>query len=112
MYAALDAGGVYRTVDGGASWARVSASTPLQTALGLAVDRRGVVYAGGYDPNGHGGVFRTADGGVRWTDVTGTLTTTWIASLALTPSGVLLAGTTAYGRESGGSVFALPVGGR
>jgi photosystem II stability/assembly factor-like uncharacterized protein len=112
MYAALDAGGVYRTVDGGASWARVSASTPLQTALGLAVDRRGVVYAGGYDPNGHGGVFRTADGGVRWTDVTGTLTTTWIASLALTPSGVLLAGTTAYGRESGGRVFALPVGGR
>jgi hypothetical protein len=38
------------------------------------------------------------------------MTTTWVASLAIAPNGSrLYAGTTAYGRESGGSVFVAGV---
>ena len=109
MYAALDAGGVYRSDDTGATWTRVSATLPITTALGLAVDRDGGLYTGGYDPLGRGGVFRSADGGRTWADLTEGMTTTWVSALALSRSGVLYAGTTAYGRESGGGVFARRV---
>ena len=80
-------------------------------SFALALDsRHGLLYAAQFDPNGHGGVFRSADGGRTWSDLTGAMSTTWIASLALDPSGrTLYAGTTAYGLESGGGVFAARV---
>ena len=54
--------------------------------------------------------FRSGDGGRTWSDLTGAMTTTWVASLSLEPSGGrLYVGTTAYGLESGGGVFAAQV---
>jgi photosystem II stability/assembly factor-like uncharacterized protein len=113
LYAGLEASGVYVSGDGGMTWTRsqVIPGTGERWSFALALDtRHGLLYAAQFDPNGHGGVFRSADGGRTWSDLTGAMWTTWIASLALDPSGrTLYAGTTAYGLESGGGVFAARV---
>jgi hypothetical protein len=108
LYAALDAGGVYKGVDSGATWTRSSQGIAATSILGLALNRRrpSTLYAGGLHPGGRGGVWRSTDAGRSWIDVTAGMTTTWTAALALAPGGrTLYAGTTAYGRESGGGVF-------
>jgi hypothetical protein len=108
LYAALDAGGVYKSVDSGATWTRPSQGIAATSILRLALDRKrpSTLYAGGYHLRGRGGVWRSTDAGRSWTDVTAGMTTTWSAALALAPRGrILYAGTTAYGRESGGGVF-------
>lgn len=114
LYLGIDGGAVIKSTDGGDSWSAPIARPPLSSVEAIAIDPRhpGTAYAGGYDAEvtGRGGVFRTIDGGATWTDITGGMTTTWTASLALSPDGSrLYAGTTAYGRESGGSVFATQV---
>jgi photosystem II stability/assembly factor-like uncharacterized protein len=113
LFAGLDAAGVFTSVDGGENWSRLQVlpGSGERWSFALALDRRHrMVYAAQFDPNGHGGVFRSGDGGRTWVDLTGGMTTTWIESLALAPAGdVLYAGTTAYGLESGGGVFAARV---
>jgi photosystem II stability/assembly factor-like uncharacterized protein len=64
LYAYASSGGVFRSTDGGQSWA--FAGRGLEPAFGcsLAVDPRnpGTVYTGG----GNLGVFKTTNGGERW----------------------------------------------
>jgi photosystem II stability/assembly factor-like uncharacterized protein len=112
VYVGIDGGAVMISSDGGRRWRGPRNRPPLPTVNALAVDARTrTVYAGGYDANGRGGVFRSNDVGATWSDVTGDMTTTWVASLAIAPNGSrLYAGTTAYGRESGGGVFAAGFG--
>jgi photosystem II stability/assembly factor-like uncharacterized protein len=114
LVAGVEAAGVYVSDDGGATWNQTTVipGSGERWSFAVAIDsKRGLLYAAQFDPNGHGGVFRSADGGRTWSDLTGALSTTWIASLALDPSGrTLYAGTTAYGLESGGGVFAAHLG--
>ncbi len=115
LYAGVELGGVQLSTDGGAHWRWISEGLP-SSILGVEIDPRRprTVYVGGYGVNSTirrpDGVFRTTDGGRTWTDITAGMTTNWVASLALNRTGTrLYAGTTGYGRESGGGVFATRV---
>ena len=68
VYAGIEGAGVFKTTNGGASWA-ATAPTPDLRVQALAIDGQSpaVVYAG---TNG-GGVFRSDDGGASWTDFNG-----------------------------------------
>lgn len=113
LFAGVEAAGVFTSDDGGATWDQrtVIPGSGERWSLAVALDsRHELLYAAQFDPNGHGGVFRSPDGGRTWSDLTSGMWTTWISSLALDPSGrTLYAGTTAYGLESGGGVFAARV---
>jgi photosystem II stability/assembly factor-like uncharacterized protein len=112
LYVGTDGGALLKSTDGGDNFTGPTAAPPLPSVQAVAIDPRypGTAYAGGYDPDARGGVYSTHDGGATWSDITGNMTTTWTASLALSHDGSrLYAGTTAYGRESGGSVFATRV---
>ena len=112
LYVGIDGGALIKSTDGGDQWTAPTAPPPMPSVQAIAIDPRhaGTAYAGGYDPDGRGGVYSTHDGGSAWSDITAGMTTTWTASLALSRDGSrLYAGTTAYGRESGGSVFATQV---
>jgi photosystem II stability/assembly factor-like uncharacterized protein len=110
LFAGVEAAGLHTSSNDGADWSQLQLldSPGEHWSFALALDsRHRLLYAAQFNPNGSGGVFRSADGGRTWVDLTGAMSTTWIASLALPPSGnVLYAGTTAYGLESGGGVFA------
>jgi hypothetical protein len=80
MYAGSAAGGVWKTVDGGAAWFPLGDLLPNLAVNALALDRQNpkVLYAGtgeGYE-NGDAvrgaGVFKTSDGGTTWTLLAGT----------------------------------------
>jgi hypothetical protein len=60
LYAALDAVGVYKSVDSGATWTRSRQGIAATSILGLALDRRrpSTLYAGGLHARGRGGVWR------------------------------------------------------
>jgi len=87
LYAAT-ASGVYKSIDGGVSWTRASRGLPapppfcgcgsLLTVFALAVDRSGVVYAGG------SGVSKSVDGGSHWGPATAGLSL-GVVSLAIDP---------------------------
>ena len=68
LFAASSSRGVYRSLDGGASWSSVARGIP-RAIVDLALSPRGddVVYAAG----GASGLFRTVDGGATWTAVEG-----------------------------------------
>jgi len=80
---------------------------------GIAIDRRrpNILYAGGWYADGVGGhVYRSTNGARSWTDITGAMTTSWTWSLDLSATGATLyAGTTTYGVQDGGGVFAAGV---
>lgn len=70
MYASTDSGGLWKTADGGASWASVSDALPSQAFAGVAVDPRDsrTVYAVTNSILAWQGigVFKSADGGASW----------------------------------------------
>lgn len=76
---AIGGGGIWKTVNGGATWARIPSSIPDYSSgaagVGLAfreiqkivVNSAGVVFAGTWN-----GLFTSNDNGINWTQVTGT----------------------------------------
>jgi photosystem II stability/assembly factor-like uncharacterized protein len=62
--------GLHRSKDGGATWERANASTPLLWPKDFTVDPKDsrIVYLGAADAGGQkeGGLYRTADGGATW----------------------------------------------
>jgi photosystem II stability/assembly factor-like uncharacterized protein len=66
VYAAAPASGIFKTIDGGASWTRLG-SAPIPESFdsrSLAIDSAGSVYAAGCP-----GVFKTTDGGASWSAI-------------------------------------------
>jgi hypothetical protein len=101
LYAAISDGGVWKSPDGGLTWRPRRNGLALDSGWGLALDRRGTVYAGGANRDGDGGVFKSFNRARTWSriDPQG-LTTTGVASLALSRGGRLL-----YAGTFGGCVF-------
>jgi hypothetical protein len=61
------AGGIYRTTDGGASWAALATTGPFKGgAQAVAEAPDGRLFAGYYDGAGHGGLLCSVDSGSSW----------------------------------------------
>lgn len=85
LWAAVGAGGVYTSPDGGASWTRLpDASGPCVHALALAPEAAGAAGPRLYQQS-HDGVFRSDDGGGTWRDVSVGLPSRFGFSLATHP---------------------------
>ena len=66
VYAATAAAGLWKTVDGGSSWNKLSALTPADVrSVAIDLDNPKIVYAG----IEQGGVYRSTDGGTQWTQL-------------------------------------------
>ncbi len=105
VYAGCEGYGVYRSLDSGATWRKITPAA-IRTVTEVVVDpadsRR--LYLGTYDGgDGVSGVYRSIDRGATWTRFSTGMTTTWTHSLAITStSSALHAGTTSYGLDGGG----------
>ena len=66
LYANLAGRGLYRSTDGGAKWAFVTAETLSSMNLQSASGNPNLLYANSFDR----GLIRSTDGGQRWTSVT------------------------------------------
>ena len=65
IYAGSFGHGVFRTLDRGATWARVGSGITDPFILSLAFAKDGTIYAGTF----RGGVFRSRDGGNSWQSI-------------------------------------------
>jgi photosystem II stability/assembly factor-like uncharacterized protein len=110
VYAGTRGQGIYRSLDGGETWAK--SNDPLVRDLiiySLVVDPSApnTIYAGGRranvdgftSDNWGGGVFKSIDAGISWTAVNEGLPEGWVYSLAIDPRtpGTLYAGTHSMG---------------
>ncbi len=104
IYAGTADGGIWKTTDGGQSWAPVGDLLPSLAIGSLVMDphNSSVVYAGTGEGSFNGdavrgaGVFQTVDAGATWTQMSGTATPDfyYVNKLALSPaSGRLYAAT-------------------
>ncbi|NDJ78282.1 MAG: hypothetical protein GYB65_18695 [Chloroflexi bacterium] len=86
VYAGFDGAGVFKSSDGGQTWAPVSFGLPDAAPVkGVAVGNGGVVYAA----VGSWGVYRSTDGGASWvranTGLEALLPDHWITSVTVQP---------------------------
>jgi PKD repeat protein/photosystem II stability/assembly factor-like uncharacterized protein len=78
--------GVWKTTDGGASWARVSNGLTISDVRALVVSPAYVTDTTAFAGTAYGGIFKTTDGGASWTRVDGGVTSRDIQALAVSPA--------------------------
>ena len=81
VYAGMYGSGIFRSDDGGDSWAAVNEGLPVtdQKVCALLAVNEDTVFAG----TAEGGIFRTMDGGDFWVEVNTGLTNTMVGELAV-----------------------------
>ena len=92
LYAFVVGFGLYNSLDGGATWKRLSTKLPdTVMALAVAVNNPRVLYAGTMSD----GLLKSSDGGITWQPVTNGIRNRMIMALVTVPSrpGLLYAGT-------------------
>src|SRR5262249_52829424 len=101
LYAALENTGVFKTTDGGTSWAAANNGLPTLKVVALVVDPviPDTVFAGTLDQ----GVFVSVDGGASWASMNDGLFNHIIKALAVEPDRI-------YAGSLGDGAFAMPVG--
>ena len=92
-------GGIFRSTDGGQSWASISRNLPNDSIRSIVPDHEDVIVATG------NGIFRWKQDQQQWIGINTGLTKLAIQSLTLTKSGELYAGTSngAFRSEDGGA---------
>jgi hypothetical protein len=103
LYAAVAGNGLYRSVDGGETWAASSAGLPAGDVLSLTVDPvfPSVLYAGSGT-----GVFRSVDGGKTWVPLSSGLPQTGVRQVQTDSTGRFLIAVPAAGE--GTFIYRLP----
>ncbi len=106
-------GGVYRSIDGGATWEELQGGLPRGVTRALVIDPSspGTLYAG---KTGGPGVFKSTDGGDCWSAVNLGLAQTTVTALAIDPEhpATLYAGTRDVTEFRGEIYRSLDGGGR
>ena len=123
MFAGSVGGGIWKTVNGGASWTPMSdfMANLAVTSMVFNPTNPSIMYAAtgeGYnnaDAIRGAGIFKSTDGGATWTQLPSTATAMfhYVLRLAISPDGrVLLAGTTTglFRSTDGGTTFAKVTG--
>jgi uncharacterized protein (TIGR03437 family) len=110
IYAATGGSGVYKSVDGGATWSSARSGLPAVSIVSsLVIDPATptTIYAGLQSVNGSNGVYKSTNGGEDWSLIIGGMPVWPVLSLALDPvnPATVLAGT------SGGGVYRTLDGG-
>ena len=80
--------GLFKTVDSGSTWTKLTDSLGYLPALAVDPSNPSIVYAGGPPglfTSGPGGVFKSVDGGVTFVQTIVGLTNTAVTSLCLDP---------------------------
>ena len=105
LYANPVVGGVYKTINGGASWTNVSTGIAGQDVRALYIDPNdatgNTIYAGsGGTGSNPGGVYKSTDGGLNWNSISIGMPADAATALAMPPRALgaparILAGTTA-----------------
>lgn len=103
LYAAVAGNGLYRSVDGGETWAASSAGLPAGDVLSLTVDPMfaNVLYTGS-----NAGVFRSVDGGRTWLPLSSGLPQTGVRQVQTDSTGRFLIAVPAAGE--GTFTYRLP----
>ena len=85
LYAGTTGGGVFKSTDGGGSWAAVNTGLTSVPSYALAIDPTtpATLYAGGTEG---GGVFKSTDSGGTWAAANAGLTERYVRALAINPS--------------------------
>lgn len=100
-----DAGGIYKTTDGGENWNLVTSSVPDVSGWTIAIDPQApnIIYAG--DIYGLG-IYKTTNGGANWEYINTGLDETHVTCLAINPdsTNIIYAGTGGW-RFSGNGVY-------
>ncbi len=105
-------GGIYKTVDGGAHWIKLTSGLPQTGDIGrcaIEVSRRNpnIVYA--LIENAHGGVFRSEDKGLTWTKMSDTNPRpSYYSQIRIDPANdnkIWVLGAPLYYSEDGGHTF-------
>lgn len=102
VYVGTWQGGMFRSGNGGASWAHVGLAYPDVRAVAIGPVNSQTVYAGTYAI----GVFKSGDGGGQWTQTTSGLTSS-VTSLKIDPANPQ----TVYAGTYGSGVFKSGDGG-
>ena len=116
VFAGSVGGGIWKTTNGGSSWAPVDDFMPVLSVSSLVFNpsNPNLMFAGTGEGYGNAdslrgaGIFKSADGGTTWTQLTQTATQfSAVTRLAISPSGaVILAGTnTGLWRSTNGATF-------
>ena len=116
MFAGSVGGGIWKTTNGGASWAAVDDFMAVLSVSTIVINpvTPNVMYAGTGEGYGNGdsirgaGIFKSIDGGATWSQLPGTAAAFWAVNrLAISPDGaiVLAVGSSGSYRSSDGSTF-------
>ena len=101
-------GGVFKSVDGGETWAKVNegitGGSPSMGAIAIDPTNPNVLYAGTNADIGEG-LFRSVDAGLHWEKVCDDLREAWITCIEVTPDGRTL-----YVGTEGRGVYRIDVG--